>query len=489
MRRRARPTALLPLLLGLTVAGCQFQWDDLGGDLPTVGSPLPKSAMQKLNSGPASNSTFVYDRSERPYIVFNEAVETDQGPGLALRVQRLVGEALDYYVLASEAYISTYAFFVLTKEDAGGGPDNAATRLNVLEVGELDGARNFLVPNGPALLFPSDDDRVMFYIVQDADVTEYDLLRLDGSFRRKIPLPSGVEPIDPLAGMTFFFTGEGDAQRLVLRDADKNVTLYSTTAVQDVALGKMAGVIWSQASLERIFVCGADGLFAMSFDGQTKTLYDARPCATDFTQLGITDEHIYYGVEQKLYRIPVAPGGTPELLDPSPRRLLHITLDGEGGEHILTSSDPSSRYSNGAGTGFVGSWQFMERGRAARYKRDLSRVFWIEHAALPSGAGDLLTATVPGGTPLRLLRNVRKYTELDDGRLLATANVAFRGVHNRVVLVDTERREQRWVAEAATDFARIPGTNDIILELVASPESTDIYRATLPAPTVDGGAP
>ncbi len=461
-------------------AACQWKWDDLGGEVPLVGAPLPPAQMTKLNSAPASRSSFVYDRQDRPYVTFTQSVTTEQGEVLGLRVIRLTGSPLDYAVLASEVFVSTYAFFVLTQEEEAGNPETLTTRLTTLEVGELGGGRNFVVPNGPGLLFPSDQDRVAFYLVQDVETVEYDLIRLDGSFRRKIPLPAGTEPIDPLSTMTFFFTGEEGSELLLVRDVDNRVTLYSTTSLDATELGVMEGVLWTVPERQLAFACGAGGLVAKSFDGTLSDVYDARPCATGFTQLGLTDQFIYYGVDDRLQRIELDGTRTVTQLAGDPRRLLHITIDGEGVEHLIMSSDPSSRYSNGAGSGYTGDWKFMERGRSARFASDLSRVYWIEHAALPSGAGELLMATVPGGKPLRLGQNVRKYSELEDGRLLANANVAFRGVHNRVVVIDPDRREQRWIAEAATDYQLIPGTHDLILDIIAGPDAIDVYRATIP---------
>lgn len=468
--------------LAALLAGCQFQWDDLGGDLPLVGAPLPLASLEKLNNAPTPGVRFAYDRQDRPYLTMWEPFAADDGTtSLGLHIKRLQGPKLDYTLLASEVYISTYSFYVLSKEETGPNPDDFATRLNTIDVGELGKGRNFLVPNGPALLFPSDDDRAIFYIVQDADVTEYDLIKLDGSFRRKIPLPPMVSPIDPLSTMTFFFTGEGDEQYLVLRDPSDEVTLYSTHEVREIALGKLPGTIWVLQSIGRAFACGALGLISVKLDGTDPQVLDARTCATSFTQLGLTDSFVYYGVDDRLQRIPVT-GGMPESISDDPRRLLAIARDGDGVEHIITSGDPSSRYSNGAGSGFVDGWQFMERGRGSRYSFDLSRVFWIEHAALPSGVGDLLTATNPRGAPLRLARNVRRFNELSaDGRILANSNYAFRGTQNRLVVIDLDKREQRWVADAVSDYHIVPGTDDeVILEIVSGPDNVDIYRAKIP---------
>ena len=53
-------------------------------------------------------------------------------------------------------------------------------------------------------------------------------------------------------------------------------------------------------------------------------------------------------------------------------------------------------------------------------------------------------------------------------------------MHNRVVVIDPDRREQRWIAEAATDYQLIPGTHDLILDIIAGPDAIDVYRATIP---------
>ena len=78
--------------------------------------------------------------------------------------------------------------------------------------------------------------------------------------------------------------------------------------------------------------------------------------------------------------------------------------------------------------------------------------------------------------------NTRQWQELADGRILADADHAFRGAQNRVVVVDEKARTAQWVASAAAQYSRIPGTNDLLIDVVTGPTGYDIVRVPIPPP-------
>lgn len=76
---------------------------------------------------------------------------------------------------------------------------------------------------------------------------------------------------------------------------------------------------------------------------------------------------------------------------------------------------------------------------------------------------------------------MRRYNELADGRLLVHDNRAFRGVHNRIIVVDEDRQTARWVADAAGDWVNLPGGREILVFAITGPETYDIVRVPIPA--------
>jgi hypothetical protein len=187
---------------------------------------------------------------------------------------------------------------------------------------------------------------------------------------------------------------------------------------------------------------------------------------------------IYYSIGSELRATARDGSGTPRRVLESGLRVLAFGPNDE----ILYSRDPDDRYVLHVGDGWLGDWRFMERGRDA-YLFESGRVRWLEHAARANGSGDLVSSVVSGtvgGAPLHLARNTRQYQELEDGRVLCDANHAFRGTQNRAVVVDEQARVAHWVAAAASDFVRIPGTQDILVDVVTGPSTYDIVRVPIP---------
>jgi hypothetical protein len=180
---------------------------------------------------------------------------------------------------------------------------------------------------------------------------------------------------------------------------------------------------------------------------------------------------VYQSPNGDVKRIPSDGSGPPVTVVTGDKRFLGFGPD----DVVLYSTDPIDRYVAGAGDAWLDGWKFMQRGRNIQFSHDGTKIRWLDFAAQPSAVGDLLSAPI-GGSPTRLARNVRRYDELGDGRVLVSANRAFRGTQNRVVVVDEQAGAAHWVADAAADYVRIPGTTDILVDVISGPSGFDIVR-------------
>ena len=50
------------------------------------------------------------------------------------------------------------------------------------------------------------------------------------------------------------------------------------------------------------------------------------------------------------------------------------------------------------------------------------------------------------------------------------------------MVVDEKTRTAQWVANSAADYIHIPGTNDLIIDVVTGPTGYDIVRVPIPPP-------
>ena len=83
--------------------------------------------------------------------------------------------------------------------------------------------------------------------------------------------------------------------------------------------------------------------------------------------------------------------------------------------------------------------------------------------------------------PLLLAKNVRQWSEVTPGQVLAISNAAGRGIYNRLILIDEGQRQARYVIDSARDFLRIPGRDELIVQVVHGQTGFDIYRVPIPA--------
>jgi hypothetical protein len=224
---------------------------------------------------------------------------------------------------------------------------------------------------------------------------------------------------------------------------------------------------------DAMVLCDEGGLRRVPFDGGATTTIDPEPCVLLRTGERLdreTPPRLTRG-EAWYARAPV--GSWPVELTAT---VLAAPLDGSRPPHVLLEADPT-RYllTLAASTtdtplyarappapadlvrgsnGWLGDWQFMERGILATTSDDGKRVRWLEHAANLRPVGELRSAAI-GGAPFTLQRNVVQYEEIAPGKLLVAANQALLGPQNRVVLVDEEARVARRLADSADHFYKL----------------------------------
>jgi hypothetical protein len=368
-----------------------------------------------------------------------------------------------------------------------GAPPPQNIKLIVRSVGEHPGVE-FDVPDGPALLYSLGADDVFAYIVTNPALPGYLIQRRDGSYRRIIPWPKGIDPGNPFKN-GLFFGDDGPGDVFYDRDIDGRIVGHHTRDNVDVDLGiRPRFLAWVDP--KRFVTCGVDGVRVVPVDGVTpETVLDDDQCKTSL--LGLAGGYVYYDVGTTVRKTKLDGSEAPiALWDFGEARVLAIATPGDS---ILYSTDPADRYVHGAGDGWLGGWKFMDRGLGAAFNGDRTSLYWLEHAAQGSGAGDLMTVKLPGpglpgGTPTTLAKNSRQFVFLGDGRLLADENRVNNGTWNRIVVIDEARGHKQLVAVSANHFSQIPQSSDYIIDVVTGASGHDVARVSLPPP-VDGGTP
>jgi hypothetical protein len=493
------------------LGACSWNFDGNAPELPLVGEPPSLTSLQKLNDGPVYSSAIVYGTDRNFWLSLQE--ETKK-----LRVMRLSGTPAQFTVEGDQFVVAWRAFFTWQNGQAPADPTMARpAKLQVLSAGQTSSqAQVFDFPLGIGQVKPGGADDVFVYVPAFAAADSYELVRRDGH-RRTIPYPD--DGVHPKAYPDGFFSGDGHVffsrgpcQTGCLTDPNDSdlggterrpLVAHSTDAEVDIDLGPQPRrvFLFEPAGLPRRFItCSDQGIKLIPVDPAdplpTIHLDDSR-CATDaLTTLrlpipggprqsvvaasGGLSTWLYYSIAGELRRVPIDGFSAPErVLDHDVARVLQIF----GADLISYSQDSSDRYIYGVGDGWIGDWRFMERGRAANLSIDKKKMFFLENAAQQGGIGTLTSAPL-NGTAVPLARNVYQYDELDDGRLLASSNHAFRGTQNRIITIDEARGEARWVVDQAAQYSFIPGSSDgsvdLLVDIVTGASSYDLMRVPLP---------
>jgi hypothetical protein len=307
------------------------------------------------------------------------------------------------------------------------------------------------------------------------------LLQTDGSYRRAIPVTD-----DPTAVLS------PDGEFLILFDVDGAIRAHATRQELDVVLGPWqlddetefyarAPQVTFWRGLPQITVCDQFGLRTLQLEPPSSHTLDADPCVPGGLSVK-RDRFVYYAqadAKQQLRSVPLdgsAPPMTPAHADSPP-----LAVDTQQvAWSTRPQSGPGGTYMPYDGDGWVGDAQFMERGRNVSFSADGRHLYFLEHSATSAGTGELRSYEIATGITHVLALNTKWFQELSDGRMMAVTNAEYKGDWNRVVVIDEARRTIDWVADRADSFTLIPGSQDVLVDLVSDGGDVPLLRVPIP---------
>jgi hypothetical protein len=471
------------LAIAVLLVGCSYTFDSEAPTLPLIGTQPDTPSLPRLNTAPVSGEIFALGDDGRIWIILEQTDKT-------WRLLPMSGDDQTPQILTSEEvddlYVTWHHLFITKRDkpiggvsptDMGGLPP---IHLTIRGITEQPG-HTFELPDGPSVLIPvGGEDQVFAFINMVATEPGYLLQRRDESFRRIVPWPKGVDPTSPFKDGAYF-SDIGDGDYFFDRDIDGRVVAHSTRDNLDIDLGiRPRFMAWVDTNT--LVSCGSDGVRVFTTDGFTpERILDNDPCKTQLLQLG--DDTIYYDVGTTVRKTALDGSLGPEMVfDFGQARVLLLNTDGDD---VIYSTDPVDRYVHGVGDGWLLGWKFMERGSVVTLSRERTKLWWLEHSAQGSGVGNLTTVNLPGpgqpgGTPVTLTRNTRRYSVLRDGRVICDENRANQGVWNRVVVVDEANGHKQWVASSANYFSPIPRSSDYIVDVISGATGHDVVRVSIP---------
>lgn len=480
------------LLVAMTA--CSFTFDGEEPDVPLRGAPPPPGTYAPLNRAPASGVAVLRDPAGALWAAINET-PTRAGPGPLSpppsgpppqQVQRLVAlqpPAAEEVVKALGVGLSGRMVYLINPgKEAVSDKEPAVLQIRPPCAGCA--GRSFTLAPGNSIIIASAGDEAFLAFKIAQETTRFTVHRADGSFARELPAPPGVDPTRPLEKGRLSFDEAGEL--LFAQGADLVVTAHSTRREQDQRLGKLPRSFAVDGST--LLACDEQGLRRVPGDGAAVVVLDAAPC--DDALWGFAGDSLFYRARpaqgrEELRAVSLVRGGAPRLrLSDAAAQVLAVDGDAVDGD-VVYSKDPPTLFGGGIGDGWLRGRRFMERGRAVSFGRDgqRPRLRWLERAATSENVGELLSAPRDGSAPpLRLALNVRQYGEIGagrPGRVLAISNAAYRGAQNRLIVIDEEAREARWLLAGARDYQRVPGTDDLLVRVVTGP-AFDILRVPLP---------
>lgn len=465
------------LLVASTLAACSYTFDGAAPGIPLVGDEIPPTAFPKLNpDGVPINDVYVMPGADgaswavlvtAPVLPIPPPPILGKLPALAFLVPLDTNQVRDA-VRADQILVGSRQLYLLDTPLQEGSP----MKLRLRRPGDDGVGQELMMPPGGAVIQPSPKDEAFVYIASREDTRTMKLLRSDGSFERELPLPEGVEAARLFEKFKLFFNHNGE--QLITQDPDGKLVAHASRQERDLVLGVSdPDIIWG-GSKEALISCGMQGLRRFPLDGTGPVVLDGAPCQSDL--LRTTDELILYRREGALYAVPER-GGSPLKLRDAP---IGQTLAVGPNLSILYSRDEALRYGAGIGDGYLGDALQFERGRRPTWSSDGTRLRWLGDAARSDGGGELTSKLLPDGESLLLAHNVRQYLEVAPGRVLAVSNAAGRGLYNRLILIDEQAREARWVVSSARAYTPIPDTNDVLVSIVNGQIGYDVRRVSIP---------
>ena len=492
--------ALFPVVF-FVASGCSYTFDSKEPELPLIGVEPNTPALPHLNTAPIIQEWFVTGFDNGSWLVM-------QHDDRSYRILSLTTDAPadilatsdfdDLYTTPRKLYIvkaNTPNDMGAPEDDAGvaaaaSTPDMGApatVTLTIRSPGDKVGQK-YIEPAGGALLFVGGgEDNVFTYMVSDSALPGYILQRRDTGFRRIIPWPKGVSPLNPY-GKGYFFWDAGQGQTFYDMDEDNRLVGHSAVDNTDIDLGiRTHSMAWVTNS--SLASCGVDGVRVFAVDGKSpEVILTNEVC--DPTNFWINNGFVYYNSDTSIHKVPLDHSSPPqEVYDLGTKRLLSLT---NPDDTVFYSTDPATLFVHGAGDGWLAShsggadFKFMERGTGLAIYNNATQLTWLEDSAQETGAGELMSLTLPapgvaGGTKVPLALNVRTYGLLADGRIICDDDHAFDGIENRIVVLDQLRHHAQWVASSSNYVMGIPGASDFLVEVVNGDLNThDLVRAPLP---------
>jgi hypothetical protein len=460
----------LLLFSSLAMVSCSYTFDGNAPEAQLVGTPPDMTKFPRLNNAPVKNEGFIYDPFHGNFWFWMYELPSTYH---AFTVPGYGQEDIHTYD-ASQVQVFPYTTGYLTFSKPP--DDKTPVTLTIQAPGQPVDA-TFMLPPGQLAFGTSGYEVALYYWVQAADTKTFHVFTRDGVYARDIPIPKGVDPT-----MSPDLTFTGDSAWLIARDADNRLISHSTISEVDVDLGIRPKQVYEVGG-HALVTIGMDGVRRVPLSGAAETVLD--PQVVDDKQAIFHGRSIYYSVGGALWSVLLDGTGSPqlEMTSGSFQRVLGWAPDGT----LMFSTDPAGLYIYNAGDGWLGNWNFMERGRGAFFNSDGTRVRWLEHAAQTTGVGDLLSAPI-GGTPVRLARNVAFSEQLDDGRMLALANYAEIGSWNRIIAIDEQTNTASWIATGTSDFTLMT-SNEMVVDVVTGATGHDVLRVPIPPDTSkpDGG--
>ncbi len=482
LRRIAALLSHVATAVALGLLGCAYTFDDAGVDVVLRGDPVPASLYRPLNEGlgPVRAASFIQGVDATPdrddlWVVMPQAQPETWPPPESFpdttRLVRIADGAIETWT-ADQILQGGTALYLLTRPKDG----KTEVSLRIQRPGQAAPVGAFKLPPGDGLLLAASGDVAFAYIPAKNDKRTFLLYRSDGSFRRELPLPAEVDPKQAFDKGRFFFDSRGEF--FFAQDGEGQLVAHRTTADVDRALGTFDRDLTQDSRARSLFFCGKRGLMRLSLPSLDSQTVDATACNPAI--LRVVSGTVLYLREDGLYELDntLLPqrrlaGSIGQLLAVGPGRAL------------VHSTDPPLTYGAGIGDGWLGAWRFMNRGRRPTWsiETEPTRMRWLENAARSDSSGELMSARIAAQDserPMLLAKNVRQWLEVTPGRVLAISNAAGRGVYNRLILIDENAREARWVLDSARDFLRVPGRNELIVQVVHGQIGFDIYRIPIP---------
>lgn len=476
----------------LFAAGCSWIFDDTAPELPLIGDPPVMERFLKLNQKTARDAFLVYDAGDKPWAVIPELPELPAGipDGVTLpnlpEVIRLVRLDPQEDPTTAATYPSQYLQLTLRSlyimvtpqlfDPLSKDKSVFLTRVRPGQAPELFGQ----FPEGTPVLLVSSSELVGVMVSQNSKSRSLRIFRMDGSMEtRDIATPDGVDPAKPFEKGRYQLDQSGD--HFIVQDGKDVITVYETRAKGgQLSLGKQLRTWVLDSRQTALLICGDGGLVRLPLDGSPGKTLDSLPCSQDvFRVTAIAGTRVVlYKSGDGLRQVPEDGSAAAQWRMDTIGQLLAI---GPGGE-LLYSTDPVLTYGAGIGNGFLGAQQVMERGRRPTWSADRSRLRYLEWAARSDSAGDFHSRRLATDEVLRIARNVRSFSEIPDGRVVAVSNSVPKGTHNRIIVVDENAQQARWVADSSRDYLLILGTSDLLAKVVVGQTGWDIRRVPIPAP-------